>query len=137
MVSQNGCHKQRQSVQWIHACKTCDPERLSVRFILFQLMLIVICDDKTAQYEKETDSNESFLEEMRIEKVVYNIAVRPKNHHGENETQGCQCIYHIDAIKRSSTIICPKVLFSSRNSATPSCLIQPNLKLFINLRYDR
>jgi hypothetical protein len=42
-----------------------------------------------------TPTNPS-LEEMRTEKVVYNIAMRPKNHHGKNETQGCQCIYHID-----------------------------------------
>lgn len=84
-------------------------------------MLIVICDDKTAQYEKETDSNESFLEKMRIEKVVYNIAVRPKNHHGENETQGCQCIYHIDAIKVEHNYLSKGTIFITklRNSIMP------------------
>ena len=33
---------------------------------------------------------------MPTEKVVYNIAMCQKKHHGKKETQRCQCIYHVD-----------------------------------------
>lgn len=77
-------------MQRVYTRETCDPESSFVCPVLLQPVLIVVCDDKTAQHEKEADPHKPLLEEMRTKKIVYNIAMRPKNHHGKNEAQRCQ-----------------------------------------------
>lgn len=87
-------HQKREPMQRIDTGYSRYPKGSPADFLFLHLPLIFISYDEAAQREEETDPDEAFLKDMRIEKGVYQIAMRPKYHHGEEETQRRQRIDH-------------------------------------------
>lgn len=87
--------KKCQYVQRVYSGDTGYPKLPFGSSLFRYFVLIIVGYDESAKDKEESHADETFFENVRVKMRINHIAMRTKDHKGEEHAQGSECFYHV------------------------------------------